>query len=106
MIRLYIERNNKITTIFHRISRFLVKYFIENNTRIIVIVYNTGWKQMVNISNKNNQKFVQISFSKVVKQIEYKSKLVEIHIEKDTKDYTSKYSFFDNKSIESHKVYA
>lgn len=61
---------------------------------------------MVNISNKNNQKFVQISFSKVVKQIEYKSKLVEIHIEKDTKDYTSKYSFFDNKSIESHKVYA
>ena len=89
-MNLHLKRNNKITTIFHRVSRFLVDFCIENNIGIIVIGYNSGWKQNLNIGKKNNQKFIQIPFLKLIKQIEYKSKLVGIKVKKVNEVFTSK----------------
>ena len=104
-MNLHLKRNNKITTIFHRVSRFLVDFCIENNIGIIVIGYNSGWKQNLNIGKKNNQKFIQIPFLKLIKQIEYKSKLVGIKVKKVNEVFTSKCSFLDNETIEFHKKY-
>ncbi|MFW9987858.1 MAG: hypothetical protein ACFFC3_04320 [Candidatus Odinarchaeota archaeon] len=42
---------------------------------IIVIGYNHGWKQKISIGKRNNQKFVQIPFLKLVQKLEYKAKL-------------------------------
>ena len=38
----------------------------------IVVGYNTGWKQKSDIGKKNNQKFVQIPFQKLIAAIENK----------------------------------
>ena len=105
IMKLHLKRNNKITTIFHRISRFIIDYCIENNIGIIVIGYNNGWKQMVNIGKKNNQKFVQLPFLKLVRQIEYKSELVGIQVRKVDESFTSICSFLDSESIERHEKY-
>jgi len=73
---------------------------------MIVIGYNHGWKQKIKIGKKNNQKFVQIPFLKLVKQIEYKAQLKGIHVLTVNENHTSKCSFLDNEPIGKHDKYA
>ncbi len=103
--KLTLKRNNKITTLFHRISRFIVDYCVQNNIGTIVIGRNQGWKQKINIGKRNNQNFVQIPFYKLIQQIKYKSELVRIQFETDDESYTSKCSFLDNEEIKKHDKY-
>ncbi len=103
--KLTLKRNNKITTLFHRISRFVVDYCVQNDIGTIVIGHNKGWKQKINIGKRNNQNFVQIPFYKLLQQIKYKSELVGIQFETDDEFYTSKCSFLDNEEIKKHDKY-
>ncbi|MFX1575191.1 MAG: RNA-guided endonuclease InsQ/TnpB family protein [Promethearchaeota archaeon] len=103
--KLHLIRNNKLTTIFHRISKAIVEYCTLHNIGTIVIGYNHGWKQKINIGTQNNQKFVQIPFLKLLKQIKYKAKLVGIEVSRIDESYTSKCSFLDDEPIEKHEEY-
>ena len=103
--KLHVIRNNKINTIFHRISKNIIKYCIQNNIGTIIIGYNLNWKQKTNIGKRNNQNFVQIPFFKLIKQIEYKSHLKGIQVLIINEHHTSKCSFLDNESIEKHEIY-
>ena len=103
--KLHFKRNNKIKTIFHRISKTIIECCIQNNIGTIVIGYNIGWKQKINIRKKNNQNFVQIPYLKLVKQIEYKAQLKGISFLTVDEAYTSKCSFIDKESIEKHEIY-
>ncbi len=104
--RITAKRNNKINDIFHKISRKVINYCIENNFGTIIIGYNRAWKQKVNIGKINNQKFVQIPFFKLINQIKYKSVLVGIDIIIVGESFTSKCSFLDKEPIKRHKKYA
>ena len=103
--KLHLNRNNKLNTLFHRISKSIIEDCTLNNIGTIVIGYNHGWKQKINIGKKNNQKFVQIPFLKLVKQIEYKVQLKGIQVKTIDESYTSKCSFLDNEPIEKHETY-
>ena len=103
--KLHLKRNNKINTIFHRISRLLIDYCIENNLGTIIIGYNDGWKQNINIGKKNNQKFVQIPFLRLINQVKYKSELIGTTVITINENHTSKCSFLDNEEIRHHKKY-
>ncbi len=103
--KLHLKRDNKINTIFHRISRFIINYCIKNNLGTIIIGYNNGWKQNINIGKKNNQKFVQIPFLRLINQVKYKSELVGISVITINENHTSKCSFLDNEEIRHHKKY-
>ena len=89
LLRICRIRNNKIRDIFHKTSRKIIDICIERKIGLIIIGYNEGWKQKVNIGKKNNQNFVSIPFLKLVKQIEYKAKLVGIDVIRVTEEYTS-----------------
>jgi putative transposase len=102
---LHLKRNNKINTIFHRISRILIDYCIKNNLGTIIFGYNNGWKQNINIGKKNNQKFVQIPFLRLINQVKYKSELIGITVITINENHTSKCSFLDNEEIRHHKKY-
>jgi len=103
--KLHLKRNNKINTLFHRISKNVIEYCIQNDIGTIVIGYNHGWKQKIHIGKRNNQKFVQIPFLKLIKQIEYKAQLLRIQVKTIDESYTSKCSFLDNEPIEKHENY-
>lgn len=103
--KLHLKRNNKINTIFHRISRLLIDYCIENNLGTIIIGYNDGWKQKINLGKRNNQKFVQIPFLRLINQVKYKSELIGITVITINENHTSKCSFLDNEEIRHHKKY-
>jgi len=104
--KLHLTRSNKITTFFHRISKYIVNYCVQNNIGTILIGYNNNWKHKINIGKKNNQKFAQIPFLKIVKLIAYKAQLKGIHILTVNENYTSKCSFMDDEPIKKHEKYS
>ena len=103
--KLHLKRNNKITTIFHRISKKVIECCIQNGIGTVIVGYNHGWKQKINIGKRNNQNFVQVPLLKLVKQIQYKAQLKGISVLTVDEAYTSKCSFLDNEPIEKHQTY-
>ncbi len=104
--KLHLKRNNKIIDHFHKISKSVIEYCKENDIGTIIIGYNEGWKQKCNIGRVNNQKFVQIPFTKLFQQIAYKGKLIGIDVALIDESYTSKCSFLDGEEIKKHSKYA
>jgi len=88
--RLDLKRNNKVHDYTHKASRFIVNYAIQNKIANIIIGYNKGWKNEIDIGKKNNQKFVSIPYLKLIQQIQYKSQLVGINVVINEESYTSK----------------
>ena len=104
--RLTLKRNNKIMDVFHKISRKIIGYCIENDFGRIIIGYNQRWKQKIKMGRRTNQNFVQVPFLNLVKMIQYKALLVGMNVELMDESHTSKCSFLDGESIEHHEHYA
>jgi putative transposase len=103
--KLTLKRNNKINNYLHHCSKFIVEWALTHNIGTIVIGYNEGWKQKINIRKKNNQNFVQIPFLKLVNQIKYKAELEGIVVITHEESYTSKCSALDLEPIKKHETY-
>ena len=102
---LYRRRENKINNYFHKTSSYIVNQLVSNQINTLVIGYNKGWKQDINIGKKNNQNFVFIPFYKLVSMLEYKCALKGINVIIQEENYTSKCSFLDNEDICKHSDY-
>lgn len=96
MDRLTNKRNNLIDDLIHKASRKAVNYALSCGANTIVIGNNRDWKRNSKMSKKINQKFVSIPHSKLIKQIEYKARLVGINVIITEESYTSGTSFLDN----------
>jgi putative transposase len=83
------HRANKLTDFFHKSSRALIKYCQANQIDLLVVGYNSGWKQHCRIGKRNTQNFVQIPFLKLVHMLEYKAKRVGIQVIRISEIYTS-----------------
>lgn len=103
--RLTNKRNNKVNDYLHKTSRYLVNQLVSSNITKVVIGYNKGWKQDINIGHKNNQNFVQIPYRKLVDMIIYKCRLVGIEVIEQNESYSSKCSFLDGEPVKKHKIY-
>jgi len=106
LLRLKLKRDNKITDFFHKVSRRIINYCIENDFGCIAIGYNKAWKQGISMGKRTNQSFVLIPFFKLVRQIQYKATLVGITVIIVGERHTSKVSFLDDEPIKHHKIYA
>lgn len=103
--RLTNKRENKIKDYLHKSSRYIVNHLVSNNINTLVIGYNKGWKQDINIGKINNQKFVNIPFLSFINMLEYKCKLEGINVVINEESYTSKCSFLDDEEIYKHDSY-
>jgi len=99
------KRENKIKDYLHKSSRYIVNHLVFNNINTLVIGYNKGWKQDINIGKVNNQKFVNIPFLSFINMLEYKCKLEGINVVINEESYTSKCSFLDDEEISKHDNY-
>lgn len=103
--RLYEKCDRYFEDIFHKYSRMITDYLTENKIGNLVVGYNTGWKQSVNIGKRNNQKFVQIPFARLVSYLKYKCEIAGINFVKNEESYTSKCDALANEKICKHSVY-
>ena len=96
---LTLKRTNKIKDYFHKASRYIVNYLVNQSINTLIIGKNDGWKQETDLGKRNNQNFVSIPHSMFINQLKYKCQLEGINVIEQEESYTSKVSFFDNDSI-------
>ena len=58
--KLWLKRNFKMDYYLHTTSRAIINELVSNNIGILVIGWNSGFKDSINIGKVNNQKFVSI----------------------------------------------
>lgn len=102
---LYENRDRYFEDAFHKYSRMIVNYLIENRIGNLVVGYNTGWKQSVNIGKRNNQKFVQIPFARLASYLKYKCEMAGIRFVENEESYTSKCDALAKEEIGKHESY-
>lgn len=90
------QRSKQINDQFHKITRSLVNYCINQNINTIVLGYNILWKQKVKMGKVNNQKFTSIPYYKLKQMLEYKCALAGIRFMIIDEAYTSKASCLDH----------
>lgn len=96
---LWRRRECKIKHYLHCCSKQIVDVLISNHVGSLVVGYNKGWKQKLNIGSVNNQKFAMIPFTVFTSLLGYKCELHGIKFIQQEESYTSKASFLDNDVI-------
>lgn len=100
------KRNNTAKDYFHKVSRQIVNLLIDNKVGNIVVGYNKGWKDSINIGHRNNQTFVGIPYLKLIDYLKYKCEMVGIKLIVNEESYTSKCDALALESIEKHNTYS
>ena len=99
------KRDRQLQDYLHKMSKFLVDYCLYHNLDTLVIGYNQGWKQDVNLGSKNNQNFVYLPFRRFVDILKYKCADAGIIFRETNESYTSKCSFLDNEPLQHQEKY-
>ena len=102
---LYSKRGDKLHSEMHKISSFIIDLVKDQNIGTVVVGYNPEWKQNCSLGKKNNQKFVQIPYMKLINQLQYKllERGIELIIQEES--YTSKCSFMDEEPCCKQQTY-
>lgn len=106
LTKLNSKRNTRINDIFHKVSRDIINQLLESGTGNLVVGYNKGWKDSIDLSKKVNQTFVQIPFAKLISFLEYKCRKVGINFILNEEAYTSKCDGLALEKICKHDEYA
>ena len=93
--RLTLKRNNRVNDCIKKTARYIVNHCIENNIGTIVCGYNLDFKRSINLGNKTNQNFTQISFGSLREQLENLCERYGMRYIEQEESYTSKASFLD-----------
>lgn len=103
--RMYDKRDRYIEDTFHKISRQIVDTLAQKKIGTLVVGYNAGWKQKIGMGKRNNQKFVQMPFARLVGYLRYKCEMIGIEFVKHEESYTSKCDALALEKIGKHETY-
>ena len=98
------KRENVINEYFGVIVKWLFETY--KNKKIIIIGYNTGWKNSVNMGKKNNKMFCQIPYRKLIKKIFERGEKEGIKVVETNESYTSKCDALKLEKICVHENYS
>ena len=101
----YSKRSRRLTDLTHKITTELVNQLDSYNIDTVICGHNIGQKQDINLGKVTNQNFVQIPFTQLMKQLQYKCELRGIRFIETEESYTSKCSFLDEEEIKKHSSY-
>jgi len=82
-------RYNQLHDLFHKASRAIIQHCLEKNIATLVIGRNKNWKQNIRMGRRNNQKFTNVPFHKLIQMLQYKAEEQEIEVILVTEEYTS-----------------
>lgn len=99
------KRNFWIEDKIHKVSRYIIDFCKDNNIGSIVIGLNKGWKQNIDLGKRNNQKFVEIPFLRLIDKITYKGKLIGIDVITTEESYTSKIDHLAFEPLKNQDIY-
>ena len=101
--QLMYKREEQLRNYIGYYANKLIEILKEEKISKLVVGYNKGWKQEINIGSKNNQNFVGIPFRKILDILKYKLEDNGIEYKEQEESYTSKASYLDNDDIPVYK---
>ncbi len=93
------KRNRRIDDIVYKSAKYIINYCLDNQIGNIIVGYNDGFQDKVNLGKVNNQKFVMIPYGKLKQRIIYLCQLYGIQFMLQEESYTSQASFYDKDDI-------
>lgn len=93
---IYTKRDKVFKDFYHKASKAIVDYALENKVSIIFIGYNKNWKSKSSLTKNTNQTFQQISHAKFKQYLSYKAESVGIKVREVNEAYSSGTSYLDN----------
>ena len=102
--RLWYRRNSKIDFVIKLVAKRIIDYAISHQIDKIIIGYNKGWKNKVNMGKRNNRTFYQIPYSRLVKALFNKGEENKITIVENNEAYTSKMDALSLETFEDCKI--
>ena len=97
--RLYQWRNNCVRDYLNKTARIIINHYLEHQIGNLIVGYNPGIKQEINIGPSNNQNFVQIPFWQLRRKLEALCSRYGIEYLEQEESYTSRASFYDRDEI-------
>lgn len=97
--RLYQWRNNCVRDYLNKAARLIIDHCLKYQIGKLIVGYNPGIKQEINIGKSNNQNFVQIPFWQLRSKLEALCSRYGIEYTEQEESYTSKASFYDRDEI-------
>ena len=76
-----------------------------SNKKLIIVGYNTNWKKEVNMGKKNNRKFYQIPYCRLLNKLKDKMTQLGIKVEINEESYTSKCDGLSLEEVCKHQTY-
>ena len=101
--QLMYKREEQLRNYIGYYTNKLIEILKKEKISKLVVGYNKGWKQEINIGSKNNQNFVSIPFRKILNILKYKLEDNGIEYKEQEESYTSKASYLDNDDIPVYK---
>ena len=97
--QLYQWRNNFVRDYLNKAAKIIIDHCLNYKIGKLVVGYNPGIKQKINIGRSNNQNFVQIPFWQLRKKLEALCSRYGIEYLEQEESYTSKASFYDRDKV-------
>jgi putative transposase len=99
------KRSQQVKNYLHQSSRYIIDSLVAAGIGKLVIGYNEGWKQEIELGKVNNQNFTNIPHGNLAHMLASKAKLAGIEVVFTEDFYTSKCSFLDLDPVEKHDTY-
>ena len=93
------KRNHQMRDGINKAARLIINHCLESGIGTLVIGWNEGFKNSVNMGRMNNQKFVQMPLGKLKNRLKQLCDLNGIRFQETEESYTSKASFIDGDSL-------
>ncbi|WP_181280650.1 RNA-guided endonuclease InsQ/TnpB family protein [Aphanothece hegewaldii] len=97
--RLYQWRNNCVRDYLNKTARIIINHCLKYQIGKLIVGYNPGIKQEINIGRSNNQNFVQIPFWQLRQKLKALCSRYGIEYLEQEESYSSKASFYDQDKI-------
>ncbi|MCF2150296.1 transposase [Desmonostoc muscorum LEGE 12446] len=98
-VKLTAKRNNQVRDYLNKTARFIVNHCIQNSIANLIVGYNPGIKQEINIGGRNNQNFVQIPFHSLRSKLKAMCERYGLNYQEQEESYTSSASAIDGDEI-------
>jgi putative transposase len=93
------KRNHQMRDMVNKAARLVIDHCLKNGIGTVVVGWNDGIKNKINMGKKNNQQFVQMPLVKLKVRIEQLCSVYGIRFEQTEEANTSAASYLDGDSL-------
>jgi putative transposase len=102
--RLFVNRNNRVRDYLNKAARLIVDHCIADKIERLIVGFNLGMKQKINLGSRNNQNFVQIPFHSLRGKLQALCQRYGLIYQEQEESYTSKASALDNDDLPAYNA--